>query len=76
MFLNIVFYILITRLKIKISEKTDQKNTDNVLPLKFNYKSVYTNIKANITTFESLNANLLCCTQGRIQTEITERGDF
>jgi hypothetical protein len=64
-FLNVIFYIFITRLKIKISEKTDQQNTDNVFPLKFNYRSVYSNVKVNFTTFESLNSNLLCCTYVR-----------
>jgi preprotein translocase subunit SecY len=64
-FLIVISYILITRLKIKISSKTDQQNTDNVLPLKFDYSSVYSNINANITTFELLNVNLLCCTYVR-----------
>jgi hypothetical protein len=54
--------MLITRLKIKISEKTDQQNADNVLPLKLDYRPVYSNIKANITTFELLNTNVQCCT--------------
>jgi hypothetical protein len=63
-FLIVIFYILITRLKIKISEKTEQ-NTDNVLPSKFDYRSVYSNVKAIIATFELLSANLLCYTDIR-----------
>jgi hypothetical protein len=31
----------ITRLDIKISKKIDQQNTDNVLPLKFDYILVH-----------------------------------
>jgi hypothetical protein len=70
-FLIIIFYKLITRLKIKISEKTDQQNTDNVIPLKLDYRSIYTNIKANFTTFESLNTNLLLYV---CQTKTTHAG--
>jgi hypothetical protein len=74
-FLNVIFYILITRLKIKISEKTDQQNTDKVVPLMFDYKSVNNlillyNIKAFFSTFESLNENLLCCTYVRRRQNI------
>jgi hypothetical protein len=43
-------------------EKTDQQNTNNVLPLKFDYRSVYCNIEINFATFELMNANLLRCT--------------
>jgi hypothetical protein len=48
-----------TCLEIKISAKTDQLNTDNVFPLKFDHWSAYSNVKANTTTFELLNENLL-----------------
>jgi hypothetical protein len=51
--------------------KNRQQNTDNVLPLKFDLRSVYTNIKANITTFESVNTNLLFYV---CQAEITYAG--
>jgi hypothetical protein len=36
-FLIAIFYILITRLKIKIPGKTHQQNSDNDLPLKDYY---------------------------------------
>jgi hypothetical protein len=36
-FLIVIFYLLVARLKIIISEKTDQQNTGNVLHLNFDY---------------------------------------
>lgn len=55
--------ILITLIKWKKNSfRTLCKNTDYIILNKFDYRSIYGNIKANNSVFELLNENWLCCT--------------
>jgi hypothetical protein len=60
-----IWWMKLCRIHQTISILIFNLSLNTILPFKFDYRSVYSIIKVNFTTFESLKANLLYCTYVR-----------